>query len=192
MHPAGDFRRVPLAVWQRLGRRTSEAAGAASEVAWLRGRDLNPRPPGYEPDELPGCSTPRCSSYRPTLRPPPESLRTRLHSSTLLRRRQRSISWKHTSPRRPHVWHFDGRRLSLPAGRNRISRGRPPRLQRGLSRPGGSLSSAVRSMPARRISSSVREASGTPQPHGSRCSLSSRRAAAWARGAGPAGADAAP
>jgi hypothetical protein len=24
----------------------------------LRGRDLNPRPSGYEPDELPGCSTP--------------------------------------------------------------------------------------------------------------------------------------
>jgi hypothetical protein len=30
----------------------------ASRV-WLRGRDLNPRPSGYEPDELPGCSTPR-------------------------------------------------------------------------------------------------------------------------------------
>ena len=27
--------------------------------AELRGRDLNPRPSGYEPDELPGCSTPR-------------------------------------------------------------------------------------------------------------------------------------
>ena len=27
--------------------------------SWLRGRDLNPRPSGYEPDELPGCSTPR-------------------------------------------------------------------------------------------------------------------------------------
>jgi hypothetical protein len=26
---------------------------------WLRGWDLNPRPPGYEPDELPDCSTPR-------------------------------------------------------------------------------------------------------------------------------------
>jgi hypothetical protein len=25
----------------------------------LRGWDLNPRPSGYEPDELPGCSTPR-------------------------------------------------------------------------------------------------------------------------------------
>ena len=23
----------------------------------LQGRDLNPRPPGYEPDELPDCST---------------------------------------------------------------------------------------------------------------------------------------
>ena len=30
---------------------------------WLRGRDLNPRPSGYEPDELPGCSTPRLETY---------------------------------------------------------------------------------------------------------------------------------
>ena len=26
---------------------------------WLRELDLNQRPSGYEPDELPGCSTPR-------------------------------------------------------------------------------------------------------------------------------------
>ena len=27
-------------------------------LIWLRGLDLNQRPSGYEPDELPGCSTP--------------------------------------------------------------------------------------------------------------------------------------
>ncbi len=34
-------------------------APKASGKGWLRGRDLNPRPLGYEPNELPDCSTPR-------------------------------------------------------------------------------------------------------------------------------------
>ena len=28
-------------------------------LVWLRGLDLNQRPLGYEPNELPGCSTPQ-------------------------------------------------------------------------------------------------------------------------------------
>jgi hypothetical protein len=30
-----------------------------SLILWLRGVDLNHRPLGYEPNELPGCSTPQ-------------------------------------------------------------------------------------------------------------------------------------
>ena len=41
-----------------IKRKTSESSSKVSQK-WLRGWDLNPRPSGYEPDELPGCSTPR-------------------------------------------------------------------------------------------------------------------------------------
>src|SRR5512142_2047196 len=43
------------------GRHIHESRNGAVEVAWgvLRGVDLNHRPLGYEPNELPDCSTPR-------------------------------------------------------------------------------------------------------------------------------------
>ncbi len=34
---------------------------------WWRGEDLNFRPSGYEPDELPDCSTPRCKKNHTSL-----------------------------------------------------------------------------------------------------------------------------
>jgi hypothetical protein len=34
-------------------------SGVGFSAKWLRGLDLNQRPLGYEPNELPGCSTPQ-------------------------------------------------------------------------------------------------------------------------------------
>src|SRR5574341_2376438 len=39
-------------------------ARACTRFVWLRGLDLNQRPLGYEPNELPDCSTPRANSTR--------------------------------------------------------------------------------------------------------------------------------
>ena len=49
---------------ERIQGRTRDRLSAV-----LRGQDLNLRPSGYEPDELPGCSTPRYVAVSPVVEP---------------------------------------------------------------------------------------------------------------------------
>ena len=43
-----------------ISRVTGERDNHYTNEPWLRGPDLNQQPLGYEPSELPDCSTPRC------------------------------------------------------------------------------------------------------------------------------------
>src|SRR5258705_11381351 len=55
---SSSFRHL-FAIHMRPAKAKSPASRAFCFESWLRGKDLNLRPSGYEPDELPDCSTPR-------------------------------------------------------------------------------------------------------------------------------------
>ena len=56
---SGEERFRPELNWRHMDFQ-SIALPTELQNHWLRGKDLNQRPPGYGPDELPGCSTSRC------------------------------------------------------------------------------------------------------------------------------------
>src|SRR5215469_15611278 len=83
---------------------------------WLRGVDLNHRPLGYEPNELPDCSTPQS---HPTVRIP-GGQRCRLIGALLERKRFCRMGRTNTAasgPMRPYIGGYNGkvRRLAAPA-----------------------------------------------------------------------------
>ena len=55
--PAGGV--VAGSEWFKSPCTRRKPPGIPERLSWLRGGDLNPRPLGYEPNELPDCSTPR-------------------------------------------------------------------------------------------------------------------------------------
>ncbi len=74
----GPRNRTPLHhAERRAGCTWKEPLGITKRPLWLRGQDLNLGPSGYEPDELPDCSTPRqkgiTQSARPSMLPPNRS-----------------------------------------------------------------------------------------------------------------------
>ena len=54
-----DFEGILWRCGARKRERSPVRATSRRRYVWLRGRDLNLRPLGYEPNELPDCSTPR-------------------------------------------------------------------------------------------------------------------------------------
>ncbi len=88
---------VHIGTWDRLQRPGENDEGPELNVSgpssWWRGQDLNLRPSGYEPDELPDCSTPRWSRQR--------MIRPRTRSDNRPSRAASSTRCGHTAPGTP-------------------------------------------------------------------------------------------
>ncbi len=59
LHPAPEYFTTLGYYFDFTAEFTLTESSLTKSRNWLRGLDLNQRPSGYEPDELPCCSTPR-------------------------------------------------------------------------------------------------------------------------------------
>ena len=69
---------------------------------WLRGPDLNRRPSGYEPDELPDCSTPR-QSWGGSIRPIPDRVNVTFHLQESPQQRALLTNWYREGDSNPYT-----------------------------------------------------------------------------------------
>ena len=62
--PPGNSSHFSTQKVETKNKQVNQIPWLACESLWSRGQDLNLRPSGYEPDELPDCSTPQCGALR--------------------------------------------------------------------------------------------------------------------------------
>src|SRR2546428_9237464 len=101
-----------MAVFRR--KKNPPFSGPSFLLSWLRGKDLNLRPLGYEPNELPDCSTPQI--HRSVAEPTRQIFRPKLLLTRTGLREPPQPGFLAASPRRAPKPRRRGSETPVPTG----------------------------------------------------------------------------